>query len=222
MTTKLGIQPLFALSPFGSSYLHSSHTVSLCHLILHGCCQRLSSMVLSFCCKSCINILGGVQHLLWQQVCLAMAEYLSCNTISSALYNTHRMQNSSHNDSFMMTLYLSCIASIYQISYLGEQWRTIVPMTLSPQSKVKLSIGFSTRLNTCINRLVLPSCSSPLDRIDTRTRTVAGLTQIGLSPMITISFPTSSMACLQITAVLAGCSGNKHVLIMQKSASATY
>jgi hypothetical protein len=40
--------------------------------------------------------------------------------------------------------------------------------------------------------------------------------------MITISFPTSSMACLQMTAVLAGCSGNKHVLVMQKSASATY
>ena len=172
MTATLGIQPLFALSPFGSSYLPSSHTVSLCHLILHGCCQRLSSTALSFCCKSCIKILqprriGGVQHLHWHQVCLAMAEYLSCNTISSALYNIHRMQNSSHNDSFMMTLYLSCIASIHEISYLGEQWRTIVPMILSPQSKVKLSICFSLRLNTCINRLVLPSCSSPLDRIDT-------------------------------------------------------
>ena len=112
-------------SPFSSSYLPSSHTVSLCHLILHGRCQCLSSTTLSFCCKSCTKTLqpgriGGVQHLLWQQVCLAMAEYLSCNTSSSALYNIHRMQISSHNDSFMMTLYLSCPASIYHVSYLGE------------------------------------------------------------------------------------------------------
>ncbi len=83
------------------------------------------------------------------------------------MYNIHRVQTSSHNDSFMLTLYLSSIASIHHVSYLGEQRRTIVRMILSPQLKVKLSICFSLRLNTYINRLVLPSCSSPLDRIDT-------------------------------------------------------
>ena len=104
-----------------------------------------------------------------------MAEYLSCNRSSSALYNIHRVQTSSHNDSFVLTLYLSCIASIHHVSDLREQRRTIIPMILSSQLKVELSICFSLRLNSYINRLVLPSCSSPLDRIDTYTRTAAGL-----------------------------------------------
>ena len=96
-----------------------------------------------------------------------MAEDLSCNRISSALYSIHRVQTSFDNDSFMLTLYLSCTASIHHVSYLAEQRRTIAPMIFSPQLKVKLSICFSLRLRTYINRLVLPSCSPPLDRIDT-------------------------------------------------------
>ena len=50
-TTAFVVQPLFALSPFAGSDLPSSHTVSLCRLILHGCSQHVST-TLSFCCKS--------------------------------------------------------------------------------------------------------------------------------------------------------------------------
>ena len=79
----------------------------------------------------------------------------------------HTMQTSTHTDSFTLTLYLSCIASIHRVSYLRELRRTIIAMIYSPHFKVKYSICFSLRLNTHINRLILPSCSPPLDDIDT-------------------------------------------------------